>query len=311
MRVLVTGGAGFLGSHVVETLLSEGHLPIVLDDLSTGSPANLPPGFPVHRHDIVQSPDPLFERERPDVVIHLAAQVSVPQSVADPVRDAAVNVIGTVNVMRAAARCGCQKVIYLSSAAVYGIPQHLPLTEEMVGEPLAPYALSKYTAEGYVRLLGQLSGLAYTILRPANIYGPRQRTTGEGAVIPAFLQAFLEKRDPVIHGDGSQVRDFVFVKDMASAIVMAIPEGNGYTLNISSGQGVSILDLWHHLAPHFSWKRPVVHGPSRPGDIHQSVLANDRARQALGWVPRVDLTEGLKVTVDHALALQVAATREQ
>lgn len=156
MRILVTGGAGFLGSHVVDTLLSEGHLPIVLDDLSTGSPANLPLGFPLHQHDITQPPDSLFERERPDVVIHLAAQVSVPQSIADPVRDTAVNVIGTVNVMRAAAKLGCHKVIYVSSAAVYGIPQRLPLTEEMVGEPLAPYALSKHTAEGYVRLLGQL-----------------------------------------------------------------------------------------------------------------------------------------------------------
>lgn len=149
--------------------------------------------------------------------------------------------------------------------------------------------------------------MACTILRPANIYGPRQRTTGEGAVIPAFLQAFLAQRDPVIHGDGSQVRDFIFVKDMASAIVKAISGGNGCTLNISSGQGVSIYDLWHHLATQLSWKRSIVYGPSRPGDINHSVLANDQARRLLGWVPTMGLGEGLRVTVDHALALQRAA----
>lgn len=310
MRVLVTGGAGFLGSHVVDMLLAQGHTPIVLDDLSTGSRANLPPGFPLIEMDITGPLEPVFERGRPDVVLHLAAQVSVPHSMEDPARDAAVNVMGTINLMNAAAKSGCRKVVYLSSAAVYGIPEQLPLTETMTGQPLSPYGLSKRTAEEYIRLLGQLGGIRYTILRPANIYGPRQVTKGEGAVIPAFLGAFLAERDPVIQGDGSQTRDFIYVRDMARAVLAAMDRADGATLNVSSETAISIKELWQRLAALVGWRRPAVHGPAREGDIPHSLMANQRAKLLLQWEPATDFNRGLVETVEYALEERVAATTE-
>jgi len=311
MRVLVTGGAGFLGSHVVQELLLSGHEPVVLDNLTTGFAANTPVGVPLIRADVRDDLTELLAANRPHVVIHLAAQVSVPLSVQDPGNDLAVNVNGTVNVMEAAARQGVRKVISVSSAAVYGHPQRLPLTEASPTLPLAPYGLSKLTAEQYVRLLGALRGIAYTIIRPANIYGPRQVCSGEGAVVPAFLERMRAGRDPVIHGDGSQTRDFIYVRDIARAILQALDLGDGLTLNVSTGVRTSVNELWHLLAEYIGWRRPTVHAAPRAGDIEHSVMANDLARRVLRWEPAVTLEVGLAETVAWALASEAAAARTE
>ncbi|MFZ5815424.1 MAG: NAD-dependent epimerase/dehydratase family protein [Bacillota bacterium] len=306
LNTLVTGGAGFIGSHLVDRLLREGHRVVVVDDLSTGARANLPPGAELHIRDICSPLEEIFRTARPEVVFHLAGQVSVPRSVEDPHRDLQVNTGGTIRVMEEAARWQVRKVVYLSSAAVYGIPRSLPLTEESPIQPISPYGLSKWTAEEYVRLLGGTRGVAFSIIRPANIYGPRQTAEAEGAVVPAFLDRFLNQTDPVIHGRGDQTRDFLYVADMVEALIRAMHAADGLTLNISSGRPVSILDLWQQLADLIGWQRPPRFGPVRPGDIPHSVMENRLAGTALGWEPRYTLAEGLAETLAWVAGRQAA-----
>lgn len=297
MRVLVTGGAGFLGSHVVEVLLAAGHEVTVLDNLVTGSRSNLSPKAAFVNGDVRESLTTLFIEVRPEIVVHLAAQVSVPLSVAEPYLDLTVNAGGTINVMQAAAAAKTKKVIAVSSAAVYGTPEVVPIREEMPVRAISPYGLSKIVEEQYVRLLGRIHGIAHTILRPSNIYGPRQTTKGEGAVVPSFLTRFLAGIDPVIHGNGEQTRDFIYVSDMARAILLAIDHGDGLTLNISGGQPVTIFELWANLSAILGWKHAPVYGTVRVGDIPHSVLSNIKARTHLGWQPLVPIEEGLLHTV--------------
>lgn len=298
MRVLVTGGAGFIGSHLVDMLVETGHEVTVVDSLATGLAENVNPSARLFIHDIR---DPLaipFSHSRPEVVVHLAAQVSVPQSVVDPTQDAWVNVMGYANVLQTAATFSVRKVIMISSAAVYGAPSSLPLREGASLTPLSPYGLSKMVGEMYTRLLCTQYGMAYTILRPANVYGPRQKTTGDGAVIPSFLEHFVRGTDPIIHGDGLQTRDFIYVADMARAIIASLSAGDNCTFNISSGISVSILDLWRTLAQLFNWHHEPKHGPQRDGDIRHSVMDSRAAQEVLGWHPTVSLSEGLAYTVE-------------
>lgn len=298
MRVLVTGGAGFLGSHLVDMLLDAGHEVTVVDSLVTGVAENVNSAARLIVHDIRESLEATFAESRPEVVVHLAAQVSVPQSVANPVEDASVNVTGYINVLQTAARFDVRKTIMISSAAVYGAPVSLPLREDLPLAPLSPYGLSKMVGELYTRLLCAQYGMAYTILRPANIYGPRQKASGDGAVIPSFLENFARGSDPVIHGDGLQTRDFIYVKDMARAIVASCSAGDNRTLNVSTGVEVSILDTWQTVASLMGWKRPPRFGPQRDGDIRQSVMDCRAAQETLTWQPTVTFSEGLAWTVE-------------
>lgn len=298
VKILVTGGAGFLGSHLVELLLQLGHSVTVVDNLSTGFAHYVPQPAQLIVHDIRDPLESIFHENRPEVVIHLAAQVSVPHSITDPAEDASVNITGYINVLQTAARFGVCKVIMISSAAVYGTPQVLPLTEDSALAPQSPYGLSKMVGEHYTRLLCKQYGMAYTILRPANIYGPRQQTEGDGAVVPTFLQCFAVGRDPIIHGDGNQTRDFIYVEDMARAIVASLKAGDNRTFNVGSGVSVSIRDLWHRLADLVGWQREPLFGPERPGDIKHSVMDSTEAIRTLGWKPCVDLSHGLARTVE-------------
>lgn len=297
MNVAVTGGAGFIGSHVTDLLVSRGHRVLVIDDFSTGRWENLNKDASLLHCDVCTASDRHLAAFRPEVVIHLAAQVSVERSLADPARDLQVNIAGTANVVMAAARAGARKVVSVSSAAVYGTPATLPLSETSDTRPLTPYGLSKWASERYVQMLSRHFGIAFTILRPANIYGPRQVTDGEGAVVPAFLERFFRGIDPVIHGDGRQTRDFLYVTDMARAVVLAMDHADGETLNVGSGVCTSVLELWQVLAGLTGWLRPPVFGPVRPGDIRHSVLDPAAAVRSLGWTPQVRLTEGLAATV--------------
>lgn len=302
MHVLVTGGAGFVGSHIARALCDRGVRVTVLDNLSSGSAEAVPEAASLVEHDITR-PDlaATVQELAPTAVIHCAAQVSVAASVDDPVHDAIVNVNGTVNLLQACRGAGVRAFVFVSSAAVYGQPQEQPLTETAPTQPLSPYGCSKLAAETYVRTLAEDAGIGWAVCRPANIYGPGQRAGGDGAVVPGFLRQMLLGDDPVIHGDGEQTRDFVYVDDAAEAFVQALrvagaTPGSGGVYHICSGEGTSIRRLWDVCAAAVGWMRPPRHGPVRPGDIRDSVLSPERAQRVLGWRPRVSLADGIART---------------
>lgn len=298
MKVLVTGGAGFIGSHVVDALLQAGIAAAVLDDLSAGRSENLPPEVALYREDIRSAAcGEILAREKPECVIHHAAQVSVAKSLADPDADASVNIAGTINLLEHCRRRGVRKIIYASSAAVYGDPERLPLTEEAACRPLSPYGVSKSAAEHYLAVYAANYGIRFTVLRYANIYGPRQARDGEGGVITIFTDDLLAGRNLTIYGDGQQTRDFIYVGDAAAANVLALTRGDNAVFNIGSGRSITLNRLAAELGeaagirPGIDYRRP------RPGDIRHSCLANGKAAAGLGWQPRTDLAEGLRRTV--------------
>ncbi|RJQ24494.1 MAG: SDR family oxidoreductase [Peptococcaceae bacterium] len=300
MRVLVTGGAGFIGSHVVDVLVSAGAQVAVLDDLSTGRFENLNPGANFYRGSIEGAElVELIERERPAVVFHQAAQVDVQRSLREPLADVKTNISGTLNLLEVCRRFGVKKVVYASSAAVYGNPSYLPVDEKHPVEPLSCYGISKYVPELYLETYRHLYGLNYTVLRYANVYGPRQDVQGEGGVVAVFTWKLLRGESPCIFGDGEQTRDFIYVKDVAAANLAAIDGGNGMVLNISTGAPVSVNTLFAGLKEITGSPLGAVYGPPRPGDITHSYLSAERAGAAVGWSPRYSLAEGLRETVAH------------
>jgi UDP-glucose 4-epimerase len=302
MKVLVTGGAGFIGSHVVDQLLQAGHQPIVVDNLSTGNERFLHAEVPFYRLDICdQQLERVFREESPDAVIHQAAQSSVPISVDQPVHDARINIHGTIHLLEASRKWGVQKFIYASSAAVYGNPIYLPIDESHPIQPLSPYGISKCAPEYYVRAYQDLHGLSYTVLRYANVYGQRQMNKGEGAVIAIFLDRLLRGLPLRIDGDGEQTRDYIHVSDVARANLSALTQADNQTLNIGTGISTSINRLVQLLQEMVSKPLTVTHGPARTGDIQHSSFDIRAARQHLNFSPQVSLKAGLKETVDYLL----------
>ena len=241
-RILVTGGAGFIGSHVVDRLLELGHEVAVVDNLASGSAANLSPDVSFHETDIVGPDlDDVLRAEKPEVVCHYAAQISVTHSMRDPVADASTNILGSLNLLQSCVRNGVRKVVYTSSGgAIYGEPQYLPCDEAHPVQPLSYYGASKYAVEKYLYVYRVAHGLDYTALRLGNVYGPRQDPTGEAGVVAIFAQAMLEGRPITIFGTGEQERDFVYVRDVAEASVAALDRGDGEAYNIGTGAGTSI-----------------------------------------------------------------------
>ena len=308
MRILVTGGAGFIGSHVVDAYVAAGHHVAIVDNLVSGRRENLNPAATFYEIDIRDAEllAQVIEREQPDVVNHHAAQISVGRSVADPLYDADVNVLGTLNVLECIraqqVRTGkAIHVISISSAAVYGPPEYLPVDEAHPVRPLSPYGASKRAAEIYLDVYRATHGLKITILRYANVYGPRQDPHGEAGVVSIFVGRMLTGATPVIDGTGEQTRDFVYVGDCARANVLAAqaadPGPGPY--NISTGEETSIAHLAELVQELSGYTGEIVHGPERLGDIFRNVSDSARARQALGWVPAVDLREGLALTIAY------------
>ncbi|MBO8162295.1 MAG: NAD-dependent epimerase/dehydratase family protein [Brevibacillus sp.] len=300
MRVAVTGGAGFIGSHIVEMLLAEGAEVAVVDNFSTGIPEQVASSAQVIEIDVVSERlEQAFLQFRPEVVIHQAAQVDVPRSLADPLSDGMVNAMGTLNVLEAARRSGARKIVYASSCAVYGEPKQERISEDHPTLPISFYGASKWIGESYVQLYHRLYRLDYTILRYANVYGPRQGAKGEGGVVAAFIRRLMDGEAPVIYGDGSQTRDFVYVKDVAYANVLAVRKGSAQTVNISTGLATTIQSLSEQLKSLTGIRLPGEYRPSRPGDIMRSCLDPRRARQHLEWTATYTLEEGLEETVRH------------
>jgi len=298
--VLVTGGAGFIGSHLVDRLLCLDYKVVVIDDLSTGKRQNLNPAAIFYNSDITQASLPeVFQQEKPDLVFHLAAQTSVSLSTRNPLKDAETNVVGTVRLLEAARTYGIQKFIYSSTGgALYGDPKTIPSTEQCSIVPLSPYGLSKYLAEQYLGLYHRLHQLNYTTLRYGNVYGPRQDPHGEAGVVAIFTQAMLDGQQPQIFGDGQQERDFVYVDDVVNANVCAIEKGTGGAFNIGTGKGISVNRIFESLKSILKYGKGPVHRPSRIGDVYKISLHCGLAERELGWTPQVGLEEGLRRTVE-------------
>jgi len=310
--ILVTGGAGFIGSNLVHRLLEDGREVVAVDDLSTGSLENLAEArserhtgrFTFERLDIRQGGlDTVLERHRPQVVHHLAAQVDVRRSVEDPLHDAGVNVLGTIAVLEAARRSGVRKVVYASSIGSYGEPtlEQLPVDESFDLPATSPYGASKRVVLDYLATYRELYGLSSTALTLANVYGPHQTTKGEGGVVATFIGRMLEGRPVTIYGDGEQTRDFVFVDDVVHALVLAGDRADGQRLLIGTGQRTSINRLFTALAAAIDYGYEPLREPARAGEVRHSALDARRASAALGWKPWTTLEEGLAATLRWAV----------
>jgi UDP-glucose 4-epimerase len=300
--VLVTGGAGFIGSHVVDGLIAAGHQVWIVDNQSTGSRRNVNPGATFYEADI-RSPElaEIFDAARPEIVDHHAAHAEVRESVEDPVYDADVNVLGSINLFRQCVRGGVRKVIFISSGgAVYGEPQALPCAEDHPILPLSPYGASKAAVELYLFLYKQTYGLDYTVLRYANVYGPRQDMLAEeGRVVAIFSQLMLAGRQPTINGDGEQQRDFLHVADAVAANLLALERGSGQAYNLGVGRPTSVNQLFALLKGLTGFAGDAAYGPARPGEVYRIYLDSSKAGRELGWEPRVGLEEGLRDTVRY------------
>ncbi|WP_342005073.1 NAD-dependent epimerase/dehydratase family protein [Terribacillus halophilus] len=296
MKVMVTGGAGFIGSHLVKKLVQEGHEAVVLDDLSAGDELDLPQGVKLYQFD-VKSADAyrVVIEEMPDVIFHLAAQADVTKSILAPVQDADVNIGGTINMLEASRTSGVKRFIFASTSAVYGDIQKYIVKEEDVPAPISYYGLSKFSAEKYIQLFHQFYKLPYTILRYGNVYGPGQKPKGEGGVVAVFLEKLMRKEPIMIHGDGTQSRDFIFVEDIVSVNIAAMNQKESGIYHASTGTSNSILDLvecFRQLEP------SLVHQftTSRSGDITHSCLCNEKAINHLNWKPFINLSDGIRKT---------------
>jgi len=300
MKILVTGGAGFIGSHVVDAYLELGHEVVVVDNLSSGSIENLNPKAKFYKMDIRDSDiEDLFKNEKPDVVNHHAAQMDVRKSVEDPIYDADVNIIGSLNLLQNCIRYGVKKFIFASTGgAIYGEQDYFPADEEHPTRPLSPYGVAKLTVEKYLYFYKEVHGLNYVVLRYANIYGPRQNPHGEAGVVAIFTSKMLKGEQPVINGDGFQTRDYTFVGDVVRANVLALSYEKSDVFNIGTGIETDVNTLFHKLKQLTSANCDEFHGPAKPGEQRRSVISYEKIYKTLGWKPMTSLDEGLRLTVE-------------
>ena len=300
MRILVTGGAGFIGSHIAEAFVREGHEVSIVDDLSSGREEQVPQGARFYRLDI-RSPElrAVFATEKPEVLCHHAAQMDVRRSVADPGYDASVNILGLLNLMELGRQYGLRRVLFASTGgAIYGEQEVFPCPETHPTEPVSPYGVAKLASERYLHFYSVQYGISWVGLRYANVYGPRQNPHGEAGVVAIFTEKLLRGEQPVIHGDGLQTRDYVYVGDLVRANLLALESDYCGPLNLGTGKETDVNTLFHLLCELTGVTLPERHGLAKPGEQRRSCIDSGLAERVLGWRPEVELSEGLRRTVE-------------
>ncbi len=302
MKVLVTGGAGFIGSHIVELLIDEGYEIVIVDDLSSGYEQNIHEKAAFYKLDIQdQELESVFMKEKPDYVCHQAAQKDVRLSVSDPIFDAKINILGTINLLQNSVKYGIKKVVFASTGgAIYGEQDIFPAPENHPLKPICPYGITKLAVENYLYYYKTLYGLDYAALRYSNVYGPRQDPHGEAGVVAIFAEKMLNNEPPVINGTGSQTRDFVCVKDVAKANLLALKDTSAESVfNIGVGIEMSVNELFNHLKDILNASVEEEHAPAKEGEQQRSVIECNRAKEVLGWTPQISIREGVQQTCEY------------
>ncbi|MDD2523704.1 MAG: NAD-dependent epimerase/dehydratase family protein [Endomicrobiia bacterium] len=302
MKILVTGGAGFIGSNITDALIDKKHEVVIVDDLSTGNKQNINPKAKFYKLSVTNAKkiDEIFSNEKIDIVIHHAAQLDVRKSVSDPSFDAEVNIKGTINVLEASRKNNVKKIIFASSGGtIYGECSKKAPNEIAFANPLSPYGVAKLSVEHYIKCYNAIYGLKYTILRYANVYGPRQDPHGEAGVVAIFIGKMLQNQEVLIFGDGKQLRDYVYVQDVVNANLKALTKANNEIINIGTHKTFSVNQLAKELATIIKYKPKPVHKAKRSGELFKSYLDITKAKKILNWQPEVDIKIGLKETVDY------------
>ncbi|MBS4536517.1 SDR family oxidoreductase [Clostridium sp. D2Q-14] len=298
--ILVTGGAGFIGSHIVDRLIENGDKVIIIDNLSTGKKENINTRAIFYNKDIRDKDiSEIFENEKPEYLIHHAAQINVQQSIQNPVLDGDINILGTINLLENCRKYNIKKVIYASSAAVYGEPEYLGIDENHPIKPISNYGISKLTPEHYIKVYSEIYNIRYNILRYANAYGIRQDPDGEGGVVSIFMNRILNKKSPKIFGDGNHTRDFIYVDDIVEANILALVNGDNEKINIGTGKSISIRKLFEIMNSIIGYNLEVEYDIPREGDIRHSYFNINKSKDSLGWEPKYSLEEGLKNTIKY------------
>lgn len=303
-RILVTGGAGFIGSHVADAYIVAGHTVSIVDNLASGAKRNVPAAAKFYEVDI-NAPElaEVFRLEQPEFVNHLAAQIDVRKSLQEPAHDAETNILGSIRLLEQCVKHGVKKFIFASTGgAIYGEPENLPASEETPSAPLCHYGVSKYCVEQYIRLYHTLYKLPYTILRFPNVYGPRQSPHGEAGVCSILAGLMLQGKAPVLYGNGAPLRDYVYVGDIARGAVLALTRGDGAIINLGSARGTSVRELFDHFKEIIGFDGEPILKPLRTGEVERIYTTGDRAWELLGWKPMMELREGLRLTAEYVRA---------
>ncbi|HXG37502.1 MAG TPA: NAD-dependent epimerase/dehydratase family protein [Bacteroidota bacterium] len=310
MKILVTGGAGFIGSHVVDAYLMAGHQVVVIDDLSSGTRENLNPKAKFYQVDIRSDQiEGIFQREKFDVVNHHAAQMDVRRSVADPKYDASVNIMGTLNLLESSRRNAVKQVIFASTGgAIYGEQEQFPADEEHPQQPLSPYGVAKLAVEKYLFVYQAVHGLRFVSLRYANVYGPRQNPFGEAGVVAIFAHKMLKGEQPIINGDGKQTRDYVYIADVVRANLLALECPRSEIYNVGTGVETDVNQLFKKLRKYLKPDCKEEHGPPKSGEQQRSVISYAKIKKELGWMPETKLEEGLYLTAEYFKQKQVVVS---
>jgi UDP-glucose 4-epimerase len=305
-KILITGGAGFIGSHVADGYLASGHEVVIIDDLSTGHRRNLPEQARFYQADLTDAGEleRILSAERPDVINHHAAQKSVRISVEDPAEDARINVIGSLRLLELSRRQGVQKVIFISTGgAIYGEAATIPTPEDYPAWPVSPYGIAKLSVEHYLYYYRDQFGLPYVVLRYANVYGPRQDPHGEAGVVAIFVERLLADEHCLIYGDGGQTRDYVYAGDLVRANIAALSDGVNGTFNLGTGVETTVNELYQQLQQVMGLSQPARHAPPRAGEQRRSAVDIRKAEREMGWRPEISLREGLSRTVEYFRSL--------